>query len=83
MIDKEDSWADEVVVKSNPPDKAHGILSFEIKPKSMRWVRLYITNQGGDKHARVPEFQVWGALTADVSSHSKLATTWASIKCGK
>ncbi len=83
MTGKEDSWVDEVAVKSNPPDKEHGILSFDIKPKPMRWVRLYITNQGGDKHARVPEFQVWGALTADVSSHSKLATTWASIKFRK
>lgn len=80
MTGKENSWVDEVIVKDNPPDAEHGILTFEIKPKPERWVRLYITNQGADKHARVPEFQVWGALTATVSSNGKLATTWGSIK---
>jgi hypothetical protein len=83
MTGNENSWVDEVVVKGNPADKEHGILTFEIKPKQMRWVRLYITDQGGDKHARVPEFQIFGALTAVVSSHGKLAATWASIKCKK
>lgn len=80
---KDDSWVDEVVVKNNPPDQGHGILTFEIKPKTMQWVRIYITNQGQDKHARMPEFQVWGSLTAAVSSSDKLATTWANIKKGE
>lgn len=81
MTGAEDAWVDEVVVKDNPPDDAHGILTFEIKPKSMRWVRIYITNQGVDKHARLPEFEVWGLLTAAaVSTDGKILATWASIK---
>jgi hypothetical protein len=82
MTGEEDSWEDEVVVEENLPDEEHGILTFEITPKAMRWVRLYITDQGGDQHARVPEFQVWGLLTAAVSPRDKLATTWASVKHG-
>lgn len=79
------SWVDEVVVKGNLPDKEHGIVPREIKSKMMRYVRLYITNSG-DGYARVPEFQIWGSLTAAVKrlpfgkDASKLTTTWASIK---
>ncbi len=80
MTGKDDSWADEVVVKDNLPDKEHGILTLNIKPKSMRWIRLYITKQGVDKHARCPEFQVWGLLTMDVSPSGKLATLWGQLK---
>jgi len=78
---KDDSWMDEVVVEGNPPDKEHGILTFEITPKATRWIRIYITNQGQDKHARLPEFQAWGSLAAlAVSPHDRLATIWADIK---
>ena len=82
MTGKENSWEDEVVVQDNLPDEDHGILTFEIDPKSMQWVRLYITNQGVDTHARLPEFEVWGSLTASVSPRDKLAITWASVKSG-
>jgi hypothetical protein len=82
MTGKEDSWEDEVVVQDNLADEEHGILTFEIDPKSMQWVRLYITDQGVDTHARLPEFEVWGLLTASVSPRDKLAITWASVKSG-
>lgn len=82
MTGKDDSWVDEVVVKGNLPDKEHGILTFDIKSKPIRWVRLYITGKGQDKNARCPEFQVWGLLTAAVSPSGKLATTWAIVKHG-
>jgi hypothetical protein len=80
MTGEDNSWKDEVLVVGNPPDEEHGILTFEIDPKPMRRVRLYITDQGGDQHARVPEFEVWVLLTAAVSPGGRLATTWASVK---
>jgi hypothetical protein len=85
MTGDENSWMDEVVVQGNPPDEEHGILTYEIDPKPMQWVRLYITNQGVDTHARLPEFEVWGSLTIEaspVSPRGKLATTWASVRIG-
>jgi hypothetical protein len=82
MTGKENSWEDEVVVQGNLPDEESGILTFEIDPKSMQWVRLYITDQGVDTHARLPEFEVWGLLTASVSPGDKVAITWASVKSG-
>ena len=80
MTGEEDSWEDEVIVEGNLPDEEHGVLTLEIDPTTMRYVRLYITDQGVDTHARLPEFEVWGLLTASVSPHSKLATTWASVR---
>jgi hypothetical protein len=82
MTGKENSWEDEVVVQDNLADEEHGILTFEIDPKSMQWVRLYITDQGVDTHARLPEFEVWGLLTAPVSPRDKVAIAWASVKSG-
>ena len=85
MTGEEGSWEDEVIVEGNLPDEEHGILTFEIDPKPIRCVRIYITDQGVDTHARLPEFEIWGALTMNASPVlpvGKLVTTWASVRIG-
>jgi hypothetical protein len=33
-----------------------------VPPRTVRYVRLYITDPGIDNHARIPEFEVWGVF---------------------
>ncbi len=51
-------WSDEVTV-NNSGQSAVSIRSY-INPKSLRYIRLYITDPGIDNYARIPEFEVWG-----------------------
>lgn len=51
-------WTDEVVV--NNSSQANVTQRAYISPKTLRYVRLYITDPGIDYYARIPEFEVWG-----------------------
>jgi hypothetical protein len=51
-------WTNEVVVNNSA--QAEETFRKYITPKSLRYVRLYITDPGPDHYARIPEFEVWG-----------------------
>lgn len=71
-------WTDECVVDNSA--QANIITRAYNTPKSMRYVRLYITNAGIDNYARIPEFEVWGSTVGSVSAIKGLANgTQAAI----
>lgn len=51
-------WTDEVVVNNSGqfPVSTRSYLT----PKTLRYIRLYVTDAGIDTYARIPEFEVWG-----------------------
>ena len=51
-------WTDETVVDNSA--QANVTTRSYNSPKTLRYVRLYITNAGIDNYARIPEFEVWG-----------------------
>jgi hypothetical protein len=59
----EDDWVTCVEVSNNPGDERGNITRHRIKPTPMRFVRLFITDAGADKVARIYEFKVWGIPT--------------------
>jgi len=54
------SWTDECVV--NNAAQANVTTRSYLTPKTLRYVRLYITDAGIDNYARIPEFEVWGTV---------------------
>lgn len=65
-------WTDECVVdntiQANVTTRSYN------NPKTLRYVRLYITNSGIDNYARIPEFEVWGANTPNIQSFRSLSS---------
>jgi len=70
-------WTDDAVVDNSA--QAGVVTRSYITPKSVRYVRLYITNCGIDNYTRIPEYEVWG--TAAASPTITLAPTSLSTSC--
>lgn len=69
-------WSDECVVDNTA--QASVVPRSYTTPKSLRYVRLYITNAGIDNYARVPEFEVWCAGAGGVSQDFESMPGWTS-----
>lgn len=65
-------WTDECVVDNTA--QANVTARSYNTPKTLRYVRLYITNSGIDNYARIPEFEVWGANTSTIQSFRGLTS---------
>jgi hypothetical protein len=79
-------WADEAVVDNS---NRYGVsLRSYFTPKTLRYVRLYITGPGIDNYARIPEFEVWGDpgspefTGTPVSGRAPLAVQFADQSTG-
>jgi|GEM_PF-2228741 len=66
-------WTDDAVVDNSA--QAGVVARSYITPKSVRYVRLHITNCGIDNYTRIPEFEVWGAATAPLIVRSPSSLT--------
>lgn len=51
-------WSTEVSIDNS--SRANVVTRSYVAPRSLRYVRLYITDAGIDNYARIPEFEVWG-----------------------
>ena len=71
-------WTDECVVDNTA--QANTVARSYITPKSLRYVRLYITNSGIDNYSRIPEFEVWCAGGGGPIASEAFTTlpTWTS-----
>ncbi len=77
-------WTDETVV--NNAAQASVTARSYITPKTLRYIRLYITDAGIDNYTRIPEFEIWGVsggggvqMNGNVPSGVNLATASTQV----
>jgi PKD repeat protein len=63
-------WQDDVIV--NNPDQQSVLNKRYINPKTLRYIRLLVTDPGIDNIARIPEFQIVGVAPAPVAVFSAI-----------